>query len=66
MENLRAATKEAALPQAKEDTGKKVNYAHRSLGYVVLALSLLGSSSVGVVQNSIPCEGSFLKNAWRF
>ena len=29
-------------------------------------MSIIGGSSIGVIQNYIPAEGVFLKNAWRF
>lgn len=31
----------------------------------LLVASLISSSSIGVIQNSIEADGIFLKNAWR-
>lgn len=36
------------------------------LGTILLCLSVLGGSSVGVLSNVVTAEGPFLKNAWRF
>jgi hypothetical protein len=33
---------------------------------VILALSVLGGSSLGVISNHLPAEGPLLKNSWRF
>lgn len=52
--------------QEFEPEQKRQNFAHRALAYMVLGMSILGGSSIGVIQNYIPAEGVFLKNAWRF
>jgi hypothetical protein len=41
-------------------------YAHKWLGTILLSLSVLGGSSLGVISNKVPAEGPLLKNAWRF
>ena len=39
--------------------GKKI------VGFVILALSILGGSAIGVVSDSIPIDSPFTKNCWR-
>jgi hypothetical protein len=41
-------------------------YAHPWFGIVILTLSVLGGSSLGVISNKLPAEGPLLKNSWRF
>ena len=36
------------------------------VGMILLSLSVLGGSSLGVLSNSITSEGPFLNNAWRY
>lgn len=44
----------------------KNKYAHKCVGRLVLALSVLGGSSIGVISNVLQPAGPFLLNAWRF
>lgn len=37
----------------------------KATGFVVLGLSILGGSSIGVVSDSIPIDSPFSKNVWR-
>ena len=41
-------------------------YAEAWIGKLLLTLSVLGGSSLGIVANSLPAEGPLLLNAWRF
>ena len=50
----------------KDEKNLTHKYAHKWLGTIMLSLSVLGGSSLGVVSNKVPAEGPFLKNAWRF
>jgi len=45
---------------------KTKKYAHWWMGPLILALSVLGGSSLGVMSNYVDAEGPFLKNTWRF
>lgn len=53
-----------ALSQGDED-GPKPSKARMIIGPVVLACSVLGGSSIGVLVNYVPPQSSFVKNAWR-
>ena len=50
----------------KDEKNLTRKYAHKWFGTILLSLSVLGGSSLGVVSNKVPAEGPFLKNAWRF
>ena len=53
------------LPPASEPNSTK-KYAERWIGKVLLALSVLGGSSLGVIANELPAEGPILLCAWRY
>ena len=50
----------------QDERSQTRKYAHKILGTILLCLSVLGGSSVGVLSNIVTAEGPFLKNAWRF
>ena len=39
---------------------------NKGLGYFFLVMSVIGSSSIGVMSNYVTAEGAYLKNAWRY
>ena len=50
----------------KKDGFESPKYAHPWFGTIILMLSVLGGSSLGVISNYLPAEGPLLKNCWRF
>lgn len=53
------------LPPASEPNSTR-KYAEKWIGKVLLLLSVLGGSSLGVIANQLPAEGPLLLSAWRF
>ena len=50
---------------SEDSDTEKHSYLKKCIGVFILCSSILGGSSIGVMNNYIPVDSPFAKNAWR-
>jgi hypothetical protein len=50
---------------SRDSDSESRSYLKKCIGVVILCSSILGGSSIGVMNNYIPVQSPFAKNAWR-